>query len=102
MKKLITLLLVLVVALTLTACKEKESEYNTTTPYGTLTDAEYASVGTHKITQKETKTFYLTAGAFVVIICKRVRFTKCYLPDIMMIRRVRYDLCKNERRRSGR
>lgn len=62
MKKLITLLLVLVVALTLTACKEKESEYNTTTPYGTLTDAEYASVGTHKITQKELYNQLRTSG----------------------------------------
>ena len=54
MKKLIALLLVLVVSLTLTACKDKESNFNTNTPYGTLSDTtEYASVGTHKITEKQ-------------------------------------------------
>ena len=52
MKKLIALLLVLVVSLTLAACK-KDNKYNTNTPYGQLSDATYASVGDVKLTEKQ-------------------------------------------------
>lgn len=62
MKKLIAILLVLVVSLTLTACKDKETKYNTNTPYGALTDAEYASVGAHKITEKQLYDQLRTSG----------------------------------------
>ena len=63
MKKLIALLLVLVVTLTLAACKDKETKYNTNTPYGTLSDTkEYVSVGSHKITEKQLYNQLRTSG----------------------------------------
>ena len=65
MKKLISklavLLLVLVVGLTVTACK-KDKNLNTNVPFGTLTDATYASVGDYKITEKELYNLMRSSG----------------------------------------
>ena len=83
MKKLIALLLVLVVSLTLTACKEKESIYNTNTPYGNLTEEKvYASVGTHKISEKQLYDQLRTSGYTYLTQMIVDELVKSYTPSI--------------------